>query len=419
MFFTSIFSTAWVRTQHTNEQKGIAMHVLANSWRRSVAATITAALLGPLSTAAEAADPPEGDPHDVEIERVVSADVLVDDVLVDDVYTDVSRHDEDQDDRLPERVEVPIRRGERDDASDDTERGLLWQKRVQDMEAKALQQHQKALKQLQEAQQRHQQAIQRAVAQAQQKIKELAAQENPDARAIRQALQSELALRHVALQMEKEASRLAQPRPDDEWQIRRKHVLAAIENLHAAGLHDQADRLEREFDRRESADAAVWRDGGPSEESSPRGKGEGDALLGGPTSLSGPPPAPRSKKLVWQEDVLIHRDPFKPQIAPFPGPPSAPPRDVIMRRSDEEVSRLRSELDSVRDEMHEMREMLHQLLDRQARHQDEADENITKEHVSRFEADEDRQAEGKHDGGGDGDRNVPKNDDGDDDRHDE
>jgi hypothetical protein len=68
-------------------------------------------------------------------------------------------------------------------------------------------------------------------------------EEGPEARHLRQNLREELRELDLLLRQSDGRGR------EDERARRMRHVRAAIENLHAAGLPDQAQRLERELER--------------------------------------------------------------------------------------------------------------------------------------------------------------------------
>lgn len=70
--------------------------------------------------------------------------------------------------------------------------------------------------------------------------------EQPDAR---RELHGELERIEQQLQRLTSGGRQGQHEPGPEHNERREHLLAAIEHLHAAGLHDQANAIERMIDR--------------------------------------------------------------------------------------------------------------------------------------------------------------------------
>jgi len=104
----------------------------------------------------------------------------------------------------------------------------------------------------------------------------------------------------------------APPRVPEEVERRIRHLQVAIENLHAAGLHEAAERLAQEMERR----MAEFREG--------------------PRRGPGPPRPPE------------HRE----------GPPQPPHPEQV-------IGQLRGEVEQLRREMNELRQMLKELLERE------------------------------------------------------
>ena len=221
----------------------------------------------------------------------------------------------------------------------------------------------------------------------------------------------------------------------DDLERRIQHLKVAIDNLHAAGFHEPADRLRSDVDRmiREHRERAERQDGrprgdgppqGPPQHDGPQGSGpqqgpppqqgpRGDGPPQGPPQhdgpqgsgpQQGPPPQQGPRGDGPPQGPPQHDGPqgFGPQQGPPPqqgprgdGPPQGPPRhngpqgfgpqqgppphggppQGPMPQGDLNamIEQLRAEQRQMRDDMQELRELLKNLMNRERREQPEGD----------------------------------------------
>lgn len=261
LLVVAVSCTAWARTRVPRAEGGTAMKVFVDGWRQSLAAVALVAVFGPASGDAARTVAAEGE-RDVPLVKAKPEGG-------DRPAAKPEREGERREARREEERK-PEARGERE-----REGGAEREARAREMaqrrahlqeEAMAIRRKLEALKPDQEG---ARQELRAALERIEVQLRELQAQA-PDRERVRARLE-ELKAAHrqareagradEAERLEREARELMQmleQRPGDrppgrpegeELQRRMQHLRAAIENLHAAGLHDQAEMLARSAER--------------------------------------------------------------------------------------------------------------------------------------------------------------------------
>lgn len=285
----AVLGTAWARAQAIHsEGEGVAtMNVFADSWRQSLAAAVLAALWAPASGDAIEARGAEGERAAPAAETRREKETR---------EAPEARRKESAEAREGERREGERREGERRDEERPEARERMQERRKLEQELEEIRRKLQALKPDQDDAARELKAHIERIEKRLHELRGDAARPSPE----REQMQRRMAELRAAMQRAREAnnredlerevrelSLRAGERARDmareageraEVQRRAAHLRVAIENLHASGLHDQAEALERDMGR-------LLR-GRPGE---PRRPDEGPARR---DRAEGPPPLP-------------------------------------------------------------------------------------------------------------------------------